>query len=63
MSFKTYAIYSYVTGFVWTLVYFVLGSIFGKHIEMIVTLVTEYGIYLGGIVIIVSSIFVMCMVI
>ena len=56
MSFKTYAIYSYVTGFVWTLVYFVLGSIFGKHIEMIVTLVTEYGIYLGGIVIIVSSI-------
>ena len=56
MSFKTYAIYSYVTGFVWTLVYFVLGSIFGKHIEMIVTLVTEYGIYFGGIVIIVSSI-------
>ena len=30
MSFKTYAIYSYVTGFVWTLVYFVLGSIFGS---------------------------------
>ncbi|MEK4739324.1 alkaline phosphatase [Bacillus cereus] len=56
MSFKTYAIYSYVTGFIWTLVYFVLGSIFGKHIEMIVTLVTEYGIYFGGIVIIVSSI-------
>ncbi|EJQ56820.1 alkaline phosphatase [Bacillus wiedmannii] len=56
MSFKTYAIYSYVIGFVWTLVYFVLGSLFGKHIEMIVTLVTEYGIYFGGIVIIVSSI-------
>ncbi|PFM10498.1 alkaline phosphatase [Bacillus cereus] len=56
MSFKTYAIYSYVIGFVWTLVYFVLGSIFGKHIEMIATLVTEYGIYFGGIVIIVSSI-------
>jgi len=56
MSFKTYAIYSYVIGFVWTLVYFVLGSLFGKHIEMIVTLVTEYGIYFGVIVIIVSSI-------
>ncbi|EOP14412.1 MULTISPECIES: DedA family protein [Bacillus] len=56
MSFKTYAIYSYVIGFVWTLVYFVLGSIFGKHIEMIATLVTEYGIYFGGIVIIVSII-------
>ncbi|MGG1847713.1 DedA family protein [Bacillus wiedmannii] len=56
MSFKMYALYSYTTGFVWTLVYFVLGSIFGKHIEMIATLVTEYGIYFGGIVIIVSSI-------
>ncbi|HDR7663624.1 DedA family protein [Bacillus wiedmannii] len=56
MSFKMYALYSYTTGFVWTLVYFLLGSIFGKHIEMIATLVTEYGIYFGGIVIIVSSI-------
>ncbi len=56
MSFKTYAIYSYVTGFVWTLVYFVLGSIFGKHIEIIVTLVIEYGVYFGGIVIVVSSV-------
>ncbi|MCU5278316.1 DedA family protein [Bacillus thuringiensis] len=56
MSFKTYAIYSYVTGFVWTLVYFLLGSIFGKHIEVIVTLATEYGIYFGGIVIVVCSI-------
>ncbi|MES5891903.1 MULTISPECIES: DedA family protein [Bacillus cereus group] len=56
MSFKTYAIYSYVTGFAWTLVYFVLGSIFGKHIEMIVTIVTEYGIYFGGIIIVVFSI-------
>jgi len=56
MSFKTYAVYSYVTGFVWTLVYFVLGSIFGKHIEVIVTLATEYGIYFGGIVIVVCSI-------
>ncbi|PEC16449.1 DedA family protein [Bacillus thuringiensis] len=56
MSSKTYAVYSYVTGFVWTLVYFVLGSIFGKHIEVIVTLATEYGIYFGGIVIVVCSI-------
>ena len=36
MSFKTYALYSYTTGFVWTLVYFVLGSLFGQHIERIV---------------------------
>ena len=36
MSFRIYALYSYTTGFVWTLVYFVLGSLFGQHIERIV---------------------------
>ncbi|MEK4418685.1 MULTISPECIES: DedA family protein [Bacillus] len=54
MSFKRYAIYSYVTGFVWVLVYFVIGSIFGKHIEMIVVLVNQYGMYFGGIIIVIS---------
>ncbi|OUB27342.1 alkaline phosphatase [Bacillus thuringiensis serovar yunnanensis] len=51
MSFKRYAIYSYVTGFVWALVYFVIGSIFGEHIETMVALVNQYGMYFGGIII------------
>ena len=55
MSFKTYALYSYTTGFVWTLVYFVLGSLFGQHIESIVAIAIEYGVYFGGIVFVVVS--------
>ncbi|HEQ3526590.1 TPA: DedA family protein [Bacillus cereus] len=56
MSFKTYAFYSYTTGFVWTLVYFVLGSLFGQHIESIVAIAIEYGVYFGVIVFIVTGI-------
>ncbi|WP_267379253.1 DedA family protein [Bacillus sp. GM_Baccil_2] len=56
MSFKTYALYSYTTGFVWTLVYFVLGALFGKHIESIVAIAIEYGMYFGVIVFIVTGI-------
>ncbi len=56
MSFKIYAFYSYTTGFVWTLVYFILGSLFGKHIETIVVLTTEYGIYFGCIVLMIAGI-------
>ncbi|MED2182576.1 DedA family protein [Bacillus wiedmannii] len=50
MSFKVYALYSYTTGLVWTLVYFVLSSLFGQHIESIVAIAIEYGVYFGGIV-------------
>ncbi|PFS58482.1 alkaline phosphatase [Bacillus cereus] len=55
MSFKMYALYSYTTGFVWTLVYFVLGSLFGQHINKIVAIAIEYGVYFGGIVFVVAS--------
>ncbi|PRP96640.1 Inner membrane protein YohD [Bacillus sp. M21] len=55
MSFKMYVLYSYTTGFVWTLIYFVMGSLFGKHIEVIVVLATEYGIYFGSIVFVIAS--------
>ncbi|MGD6890485.1 DedA family protein [Bacillus mobilis] len=55
MSFKMYALYSYTTGFVWTLVYFVLGSLFGQHIESIVAVAIEYGVYFGGLVFVVAG--------
>lgn len=57
MSFKTYALYSYTTGFVWTLVYFVLGFLFGQHIERIGAIAIEYGVYFGGIIILIVSLF------
>ncbi|GLC87168.1 DedA family protein [Lysinibacillus piscis] len=47
MSFKTYAFYSYTTGFVWTLIYFLLGLFFGQNMEEISVFATKYGIYLG----------------
>lgn len=57
MSFKTYALYSYTTGFLWTLVYFVLGSLFGQHIESIVAVAIEYGVYFGGSIAVIVSVF------
>ncbi len=57
MSFKMYALYSYTTGFVWTLVYFMLGSLFGQHIESIVAVAIEYGVYFGVVVVLVVSLF------
>ncbi len=53
MPFKTYALFSYTTGFVWTLLYFILGFLFGKNIEVIVDLARAYGLLLGGIVMII----------
>jgi membrane protein DedA with SNARE-associated domain len=47
MPFKQYALYSYSTGFAWTLLYFILGNLFGQNIEKIVTLVTKYGLIFG----------------
>lgn len=45
MPFKKYATYSYTTGFLWTLVYFVFGRLFGNYIDQIAQIVTKYGWY------------------
>jgi len=45
MPFREYAAYSYTTGFLWTLIYFVVGRLFGNNIDQIAKLVTEYGWY------------------
>ncbi|AFC27018.1 dedA protein [Paenibacillus mucilaginosus 3016] len=45
MSYRTYALYSYLTGLLWTMVYFVLGYFFGDSIEVISRAVTRYGWY------------------
>ncbi|XRD26114.1 DedA family protein [Lysinibacillus fusiformis] len=57
MSFKTYALFSYTTGFVWTLIYFTLGLFLGSHIEQISMLATKYGIYFGMIIIMISCLY------
>lgn len=57
MPFLKYAMYSYTTGFIWTLLYFTLGLFFGKHIEYISDLATRYGIYFGIFVAIVGCLY------
>lgn len=43
MSFARYALYSYTTGFVWTLLLFLMGRMFGQYIEQIGEIVRQYG--------------------
>ncbi|ENQ3080913.1 DedA family protein [Bacillus cereus] len=56
MSFKTYALYSYMTGFVWTLCYFMLGYMFGGNINHIVELTTKYGFILGSVLVVIFGV-------
>ncbi|MDD2620486.1 MAG: DedA family protein [Syntrophomonadaceae bacterium] len=46
MPYHKYALYSYSSGFLWTLIYFLAGRFFGNHIEQIVQQTREYGWYL-----------------
>lgn len=43
MSFIRYASFSFATGFVWTMLYFTLGRLFGNHIEQIGYTLYRYG--------------------
>lgn len=54
MSFLRYAIFSYTTGFVWTLAFFIVGKLFGKSIQHIGETVYSYGLYLLGILLIIA---------
>lgn len=42
MSFRRYALYSYTTGFVWTLGFFVTGHLLGKNAPYIGLLIAKY---------------------
>lgn len=44
MSFRRYALFSYTTGFVWTLLFFTLGRYVGDHTQEIGTLIYQYGL-------------------
>lgn len=58
MPYCRYALFSCSSGFVWTLIYFCAGRLFGKHIEHIGLLVTKYGSYLPALLVLtVSTIF------
>ncbi|MEK3911618.1 DedA family protein [Paenibacillus sp. FSL H7-0331] len=46
MSFRRYALISYSTGFVWTLLFFTLGYVAGDHVPQLALLVHRYGLQL-----------------
>jgi len=46
MPYSKYALWSYTTGFAWTLVYFMIGRYFGNNITMIVNFLAAYKLML-----------------
>ncbi|WP_240414113.1 DedA family protein [Paenibacillus periandrae] len=49
MSFRRYALLSYTTGLVWTLIFFTVGRFVGNHVQDVGVLVYNYGIRLLGL--------------
>lgn len=52
MTYRRYALYSYTTGLVWTAGFYYVGHIFGRNMEMVVSLTRKYGFIALGIIII-----------
>ncbi|MCU6790951.1 MULTISPECIES: DedA family protein [Paenibacillus] len=49
MSFRRYALLSYSSGLVWTLIFFTVGRFVGNHVQDVGVLVYNYGIRLLGL--------------
>lgn len=43
MKFRQYALYSYLTGLIWTFLFYMMGKYFGQYIEMVGEIITRYG--------------------
>ncbi|MFS8214256.1 MULTISPECIES: DedA family protein [Paenibacillus] len=57
MSFKRYALFSYSTGLIWTLIFFLLGRIFGDHVQAVGELIHRYGLQMVLLLIMLTIIF------
>ncbi|WP_342419712.1 DedA family protein [Paenibacillus sp. FSL H8-0168] len=57
MSFKRYALFSYSTGLIWTLIFFLLGRIFGDHVQAVGELIHRYGLQMALLLIMPTIIF------
>jgi membrane-associated protein len=58
MTFRRYASYSYTTGFVWTLIFFLLGRSVGGHAQQIGNLIYHYGISVMWLLVALAVVFV-----
>ncbi|GED32566.1 MULTISPECIES: DedA family protein [Brevibacillus] len=45
MTYRRYALLSYPIGLVWTIAFYLLGYVFGNHVEAIVVMIRHYGFY------------------
>jgi membrane-associated protein len=45
MTFPRYALYSYTSGLLWTVLYFAIGCVFGEYAEEIAAVMNTYGLY------------------
>jgi len=52
MKFRHYALFAYTSGLIWTLTFFTVGRLVGKHIEEIGKLIYNYGVELLVLVLI-----------
>lgn len=51
MKFKKFMLFAYPSAFVWTLIYFILGSIVGDNVQSIGDLIYQYGMYVVYVII------------
>jgi membrane-associated protein len=57
MTFRRYASYSYTTGFVWSLIFFMLGRSVGGHVEELGNLIYRYGVYVMWLLIVLAALY------
>jgi membrane protein DedA with SNARE-associated domain len=55
MKFGRFALFAYPSAFVWTLIYFVIGSFVGDQVEHIAGLIYRYGIWIIGVLVAVAA--------
>lgn len=55
MKYGRFALFAYPSAFVWTLIYFVIGSFVGDQVEHIAGLIYQYGIWIIGVLVAVAA--------
>jgi membrane-associated protein len=58
MTFRRYALISYSTGFIWTLIFFIIGYFVGDHVKDTAFLIHQYGLKLLWLPVVLLVIFV-----
>ncbi|QRG69247.1 DedA family protein [Brevibacillus choshinensis] len=56
MTYRRYALLSYPIGLVWTIAFYLLGYVFGNHVEAIVGMIRHYGFYTLLILVVVIAV-------